>query len=366
MIMVATYSKISFFQACMILMLMNGLMGHVIVNPMILDAAGRDSWISVIFTSVPFLLWCVLIVFLMQKSGQQKLQPWLAQKTSPLLSWILIAPMIIQIYFIGGITVFHTAAWTISNYLPATPRIILIMALSFICFYCARLGIRSIAICSGMMLPFVIILGIFVSTANMPIKDFELLRPMFEQGVQPAISGMVYAGSGFVELLILLVMQQHLKNKLKTWHLLIFALMMVYIMLDPVIGAITEFGPKEAAKQLESPYEQWRLVRISDYFEHLDFLSVFQWLAGATIRISLSLFLLADMMPFRKPESRTWFLLGITISYIILSMLPISQQAYYSWMYKYYLPISLTTLLLVSLVWLGITLFPKTSKEEMT
>ncbi len=38
--------KINFIQVCMILMLVNGLMNHVIVNPMLLDVAGRDAWIS--------------------------------------------------------------------------------------------------------------------------------------------------------------------------------------------------------------------------------------------------------------------------------------------------------------------------------
>ncbi|OPA75296.1 spore gernimation protein [Paenibacillus selenitireducens] len=364
--MVAMNSKISFFQASLILMLMNGLLNHVIVNPMILDAAGRDSWLSVIFTSVPFLAWCMLIVFIMKKSGQQKLQPWLAEKTSPFFSWILIIPMAIQIYFIGGMTVFHTATWTITNYLPASPKLVLTITISFICFYAARLGIRTIAICSGILLPFVIFLGYFVSISNMPIKDFGLLRPILEHGVRPAISGMVYAGSGLIELIILLTMQHHLKFKIKTWHLLIFALMMVYIMLGPVIGAITEFGPKEAAKQLESPYEQWRLVKIGDYFEHVDFFSVFQWLSGASIRISLSLFLLADMFPFQTPESRTRFMLGITISYILVSMLPISQEAFYAWMYGYYLPISLSILFLLSMAWLGISIFTKTPKEGTT
>ncbi|GAB6989193.1 endospore germination permease [Paenibacillus pini] len=360
-------SKITFVQVCLILMLTNGLTSHVILNPMILDASGRDAWLSVLFATVLFVPWVLILVWFMRKSGQSKLQPWLAARSNPIISWIAVAPVILQLYLIGGLTVMHTATWTITNYLPATPKLVLIASIAFACYYAAKLGINSIAISSGILLPIVVLLGIFVSVANTPVKDFSLLRPILEHGMQPPLTGMIYAGGGFIELLIIITMQHRIKTQVKSWHLLIFALIICLMTIGPIIGGITEFGPLEAAKQTESPYEQWRLVKIGDYIEHVDFLSVYQWLSGATVRISIALFLLADLMPFKTREMGRRFILAITFSYILLSMLPISQERFYQWVYHFYFPFSLISGIVSTMIWVGISFSTKKKpKEEKT
>ncbi|MCD9020921.1 endospore germination permease [Cohnella silvisoli] len=360
--MTESSGKISVLQACMILLLMNGLTNHVIVNPMLLDASGRDAWISVIGAGIIFIPWCLLLFVFMKKSQQQKLQPWLAEHTHPAISWLLTIPLCVQLYLIGGMTIVHTATWTISNYLPATPKLVLVITLSILCALCASWGIRAIAITSGILLPIVMLLGIFASVSNYSEKNLHLLKPFIEYGWNPVFTGMIYAGGGFVELIVLIAMQHRLQSKIRAWPLIIYGLISIYIMLGPLIGAITEFGPYEAAKQMVSPYEQWRLVKLGSYVEHLDFFSVYQWLAGASIRISLSIFLLIELLPLSETRLRNRFIMMITVSYILLSMLPINEYSFYSWMYRLYFPVSLAVAFAVSVAWVFISLFAKPSK----
>jgi len=351
--------KISFLQACMILLLMNGLTNHVIVNPLLLDAAGRDSWISVLGSGCALLPWCAILALLMRRSGQRKLQPWLAERTHPAISWILLFPVCLQLYLIGGMTVVHTSTWTITNYLPASPKILLILTLTLLCALCAVWGLRVIAVTSGLLLPFVILLGFFVAISNGPEKNFQLLKPFVERGWSPVLDGMVYAGGGFVELVVLILMQHRIKTRVRPWQFMLFGLISLYIMIGPVIGAITEFGPKEAAKQLESPYEQWRLVKLGPYVEHVDFFSIYQWLSGASVRVSLALFLLAELLPFRRAASRAWFIVAVAASYVIGAMLPINEYDFYLWMYRVYFPYSLLVASSVSIVWFAVSLIKK-------
>ncbi|WP_438350468.1 endospore germination permease [Paenibacillus sp. FA6] len=362
----SSIGKISFIQVAMILLLMNGLMTHIILNPMLLDVSGRDAWITVLLSSLVCLPWCVIIVIIMKKSGQQKLLPWLIQRTNPIIAWISVIPICIQLYLIGGTTVIHTVTWIFVGYLPATPRLVLIVPLVLTCFYCAKLGIQTIAIGAGILLPFVMALGIFVSVANTPRKNYALLKPFVEHGWGPVFEGMVYMGGAFTELIVLVVLQHHLKTKIRYWQLMILAVLLLGITLGPIIGALTEFGPIEAAKQFASPYEQWRLVKLGEYIEHIDFLSIFQWLAGATIRISLVQFLLSDLLPFKNQVIRTRFLLLIATSYILLSLLPINQETFYQWAYKVYVPVSLWINVILSIIWLYIALFTKPPKGEVT
>ncbi|TDG00457.1 GerAB/ArcD/ProY family transporter [Paenibacillus piri] len=357
---------INIVQAWMILLLMNGLTDHVTVNPIMLDASGRDAWISILLTAIALIPWCGLLAFVIKRSGQEKLQPWLARQTTPVLGWVLVAPIGVLFYIIGGFTVIHTSIWTVTNYLPATPKFVLMTAIVLVCCYAAINGIRTIAICSGVLLPTVVLLGFFVAIFNTPQKDYGLLKPFLEHGWQPVFNGMIYAGGGFAELVVILMMQHHIKSPIKLWKLLLLAGMLVYISLGPLIGAITEFGPKEAAKQMISPYEQWRLVKLGEYIEHVDFLSVYQWLAGACVRISLALFLLADLLPFTRPDIRGRFIMIISVSFILLALLPINQNEFYMWMYKAYFPVTLAVIVLITVIWAIASLIKKSAREEST
>ncbi|WP_391573831.1 endospore germination permease [Cohnella sp.] len=360
--MKSSNGSINFFQACTILMLTNGLTNHVIVNPMLLDASGRDSWIAVIAAGVLFIPWCLLLALFMRRSGNMALHPWLAEKTNPILAWALTLPLCIQLYMIGAMTVIHSATWTITNYLPGTPKVILALILTGFCALYASWGLRVIAIMSGILLPLVIILGSFAGISNYPQKDFNLLKPYLEFGVNPVLQGMIYAGGGFVEILTLIAMKQHLQKKVKPWALMVYGALMVYIMMGPLIGGITEFGPSEAAKQTVSPYEQWRLVKLGSYVEHVDFFSIYQWLAGACVRISLSIFLVLDLLRIRRNELRNRFIMLIALSYVALSIFPINEYAFYLWMYRYYFPISLIVALSASFCWMSISWFAKPAK----
>ncbi|MEW9701441.1 endospore germination permease [Paenibacillus sp. SI8] len=358
-----TKGKISMLQIIMVMMLFNGLTSHVIVNPLILDASGRDAWISVLITAVLYMPWCALLFYIMKKSGQQKLHTWLANQTSPIVAWLILVPICLELYLIGGMTVVHTAIWTVTNYLPATPQYVLIITLVIICYYSARKGLHTITIGAGILLPAVVCLGFFASISNMPEKDYALLKPFLESGWKPALNGIVYAGGAFVEITLMLLMQHRLKSKVRVWQMMLLGMILVYITLGPLIGAITEFGPKEAAKQMVSPYEQWRLVKIGSYIEHVDFLSVFQWLSGATIRISLAQFLLAELLPFKEVKWRGRFVLMITLSYIVLAIIFTDQNTFYLWMYKVYFPVSLITTLILTGVLAVIAFFAKPAKE---
>ena len=344
---------------------MNGLASHVIINPMLLDASGRDAWIAVICTGILFLPWCAFVAWLMRKSGQQKLQSWIAERTHPVVSWLLFAPIIVQLYLIGGMTASQTADWAITYYLPTTPKLVLILGITLLGMLCALWGLRVLAILSIILLPFVILLGYFVSLSNSDQKDFHLLKPFVENGWGPVLDGMLYAAGGLTELIVVVTAMQHrIKTKIRPWHLMLYGFLSLYIMLGPIIGAITEFGPKEAALQMESPFEQWRLVKLGPYVEHVDFFSIYQWMSGATIRIGGAIFLLIELIPNIRKKVRNWTIGSIGVSYIFGSLVPVNFYTFYDWMHRYYIPFFLIVDLSVSFLWLTITWLPNHRRRE--
>jgi spore germination protein (amino acid permease) len=356
-------AKISTMEIFIIMIMVNGLVNHVIINPIILGASGRDSWLVPLVSFFGLILWSWLLYTVMKRSGQQRLQPWLAQKTGKIVSWLLMLPVIIQIFVIGASTCLHTASWTATNYLPNTPRWAVVIILLAVSGYCAVAGIRAIAIGAGALLPFVVVLGYFVSISNTRHKDFKMLTPILEKGFDPLWDGVVFAIGCYMELVLFLLLQHHLKKGIKLWQFCILAAILTHIMLGPIIGAITEFGPYEAAKQTESPFEQWRLVKIGDYIEHVDFFSVFQWMSGATIRIALSLFLLADLLPSKTKKSRKWMIWITSVVFMVITLMPISRELFHSVMKSFYV-LNLYVVGTITLIWLCISYIGKTEKER--
>lgn len=356
-------SKINYLQLFMMFALMNGLTDHVIINPMLLDASGRDAWITPLAAGAPFVLFSVLLALTMRKSGQTEWQAWLSRRAHPVLAWALRIPVGILLYAIGATTVIHTVKWNAANYMPATNAIVTSTALVAICLVLALWGMSTIAVTSGVLLPIVVALGIFVSAANGKEKDYKLLQPALEQGWGAVYDGLVYAGGGYAEIVLMLLLQHRLERPVKPWQLLLQSLFTVVIMTGPVIGAITEFGPIEAANQMASPYEQWRLIKIGQYIEHVDFFSIFQWLAGASIRVSLAVFLLADLLPVKKNDHRQWAIGAIMCSYLVIAVLPMNDYAFYQWMARFYIPVSFAVLVAVAAVWMGVTLLAKPARK---
>lgn len=335
-----------------IIILAVGLMNHVMVIPPLLQEAKRDAWVSVLAAILPYLAWSTLLYYIMRKTNQQPLFPWLTQHYGRVICGAYRIFFIVYLFFIIVMTLKETTMWAHSSYLPRTPQWALSISLVLLSCFAAKYGVQTIAIASGILLPFVIIFGDFVMSANLPQKKYSLLTPVFENGIGPVIHGSLYIGGGLVELIIILLFQHQIKSKVRLWSLYVLACFLVLLIFGPVTGAIAEFGPFEAAEIRYPAYEEWRLVTIGKYIRHVDFLSIYQWLSGAFARIAISMFLLIEMMTITKYKkySAVWLLL-LSIVIVALVELPISDMQYSAFLKGLYLPGSLwgATFVLITL-----------------
>ncbi|MGG4496246.1 endospore germination permease [Brevibacillus reuszeri] len=348
---------ISFTQIVFILMLSNGLINHVIVIPLILDVAKRDSWLSVIFAGALYLLWTVLIYFVYKKTRQENLLLWV-KKTYGSGIYLLIALLTAAYCFTNAtVTLTDTVTWINLSFAPMTPLFVHTILFAVLCFMNAVLGIRSIAMTSSVLLPFVVILGFFVMATNFQHKDYSLLLPIMENGFGPVAKGMAYAGTGFAELIIFLLLKHHLSSTVPYIRLLLLAIAIVGLTIGPTIGAVIEFGPVVAANLRYPAYEEWRLANIGIYIEHLDFLSIYQWFSGAFTRISLSLFLITELFMIDNGRKRFWVLCGLFLCATAISIWPNSDISFYSLLSQYILPTLLSVALFLSIVLMLLTAF---------
>lgn len=337
----------------------SGLSNHVIIIPILLGISGRDAWIAILAAIIPLMLWLLMIYYIIKSTAKSNIFIWMEYHNGKWLS--IPIRIILLMYFFTNIiiTIRDTVDWTLTSYLPQTPSLFLILAIVIVCSYAAHKGLQTVAIATGLVMPLVIILGYFVAIANIVHKQYSLLFPLLEYGPQRVISGMVFAGAGFAELIVLLLLQNKLGKPLKLKWLLFLGIIMVMLTFGPTTGSIAEFGPIEATSQRFPAFEQWKLVKVGRYFEHMDFLSIYQWLAGAFVRISLYIYIVMEYLPFGKNKVN-WKTGFVTVSLILLAYyLPLSTQNFIDTVRQYHLPISLMGIVLITILLFGFSYFAR-------
>lgn len=352
---------ISLLQMSLILIGSTGLINHVVIIPLILDVSGRDSWIAILFSCVAYIFLIPIFYFIYTRMNGEQLFLWVRGNFGSFIAYPLIVIILLYLFSLSVITLRETLTF-LSFYLPMTPKILLGSLFSIVCFYNAKYGIRSIALTAGILLPIVMVFGFFVMTANFPHKDFSLLKPYMEHGLTPILEGIVYPVSGYIELGFILYLHQYVKTKIKFTSLIWIGIIFLILTLGPTIGAITEFGPFVAAKQRYPAFEEWRIVSIGRYIEHLDFISVYQWFVGAFIRLSLLTFLIPDLLQMANKKAKyglQLFLLGVIT---VLSTWRINDSTFYWFLAQVFMPYSIALILFISGLLAFLSLFANKRK----
>ncbi|TBL74637.1 GerAB/ArcD/ProY family transporter [Paenibacillus thalictri] len=331
-------NTITFFQTIMILMLAIGLMNHVIVIPILMDVAKRDAWISVLFTGGAASIWVILLYTALRKIRGIHPFQWLKEAYSPVVGNVLALIASFYMLVTCAVTLRDTSTWIHLTFLPKVPIIVLSFIFGMLCLFNAYYGIRSIANTAAILLPFVVLYGFFVMTANFPNKRYALLRPFLESGMHPVWHGMIYAGAGFMEIIIILFLQPHIRTKYSLLSLLVLTFILLGLTAGPVMGGIAEFGPEQMSKLRYPAYEEWRLITIGRYIEHLDFLSIYQWFSGAFVRISLTMFLIADILRIQNYRWKLGMLVFAFLISVAFSVYPFGDNHFLDMLRDYVLP----------------------------
>lgn len=328
--------SISILHVIFLSMTFIGLKNHVTILPSLLTNSGRDSWIAVILATLLVIPWLLLLVHIQKKLNGTPMREWLLQNNS-IAGKVFIYVTVFYLLLVAAFTMRETLQWVSTTFLTVTPILILFFIYTLLCIFLATSNLQSIVMVNVIVLFGVLVLGFFVAFVNIQVKDHSLLLPLFENGYTPVLKSIVYPASGFVELLMLLFIQHYFKEQLRFSHLLIMLLLLSWLTLGPLVGAIAEFGPIEAAKQRYPAYEEWRLATIGRFIEHLDFFSIYQWLTGAFVRIGFIIFIVIDLLGFTGKRKQVWTYVVPAFIFITLPLFLLSDRIFIEIKGKYFL-----------------------------
>ncbi|WP_453989945.1 GerAB/ArcD/ProY family transporter [Bacillus nitroreducens] len=327
-------------QILYVLILFIGISNHVLILPHLLTTGKRDAWISALFAYAITLVWGLVLYLIMKQNQQQlHLSDWIKARAGSIVSQIFMTVFLVYVFAISTIS-FYDLIQSINIYfLPRTPSFVVMLPFLLICIWSAYNGLKSIVYVSAILLPFVSLLGIFVATFTLPVKDYSYLFPILADGYQPVLKGAMIILGGSADLLVLLLLQHHVKKSFSIPNLFFLITFLTVLILGPTMGSLSSFGPAIASNIRFPAFEQWRLVKLGNYISHVDFLAVFQLLSGELIRVSLGLYLLGDMVKGHlHPDKKKHIFTVASILLGLFSFIPLSDVWVQTLIGRYFYP----------------------------
>lgn len=340
-----------------------GLLNHVLLIPLLFDASGRDAWLATLIAGALLPVWTLVLARITICMQGKPLLDWVEAKLGKPARWVVGSSIGLFLLSSAIIAATDTLTWVTTTYLPHTPIVATSVALLVLCGIAAFSGFPTIVTIGGVLLPIVVLLGMFVSFANMGNKDYAQILPLFEHGWKPVWDGIVIAGGGFAELFVFVMLASYSKSPFRFSHLFVTSVLLLGLTIGPTIAALAEFGPHEAANLRYPVFSEWRLVQIGRYIEHVDFFAIYQWLSGAFVRVALALCLLADMCRFSSVRRRGAFLALCSFAILLVNVFPTGDVVQYRFI-MWYIPLLLPGAVAMSLFLFGLSFVSRKGGES--
>ncbi|SFS53971.1 GerAB/ArcD/ProY family transporter [Paenibacillus sp. BC26] len=303
------------------------------VNP-VLGAGGRDAWIAVALSLVPFIAFSFIVYAAYDANTSLMVES--KRQVGRVVTAIFKALSLLYLATNAFIDCRDIISWTKIVLLPFTPKIIVILALVGIAMYLGVKGIEPIGIVATVVFFPVFFAVLFQNLLAMKYVHFNFLRPVGTTPIPSLLESMWDAWRGEGNIAFLLFLSHHTDGAVKrgkfVWNCVTLGVV------ASIIAAVllATFGPVEAARLSFPIYSEVRLIQITEYIEKMDFISVFIWMTLTIVNASVMLFLIGDII---KPQSKLPVLLmGLLL--IIALAIPWGELSYLAVLGEYYIPYS--------------------------
>lgn len=341
-------------------LLSSSLVNHIIVMPIMIETAGRNAWISTILgflLSIPFLYLLAKVITHFKSISIFK---WLEKHYQPSVRNLIGFLFFLFLFFNGWVTIKQMVAWTQDTYLFYTPILVVGIAIMIVSLYIAN-DVSVITICSGVIFPLVLFFGAFLVVATIPANNYSLILPILvEHGWFDIFKASFFMLSTTCELFMLIFIQHRIKTLLTFKHLLFISVVLFLFTIVPLVDIISIFGPEEAGLIKFPAFIQWRVLTIGEYFNHLDAISIYQWLSGTFIRLAFILYLIKTAFRLKRP-----IVIQIIVSllYLLMNMIKISDETFMEIVERYIYPGSFMLMVVIMFLLL---LFIKNVKSRVS
>lgn len=293
---------LSKWETAFILIMTIPIMGHVIILPLMLDVAGRDSWISVIISLPAAIIFLYAIYKLRLKYPTLYINDLLKELLGKWFGRLMTLLFIIYFLFLTIFSYAMLIDFVKIGFLDTTPYFALMLWFFIFMIYAALKGIKRIALTAGILALIALITGHTLTLMDTPKKDWGELLPILEFGMSPVILGALILLSIWIELIILLFLPiRDIKEKhyFKIWLFAIF--IVAFTMNSTTTGVVMIFGLGQATNFQYPAQELVRIVNLA-FIDRFDIYGMILMTFGNYIRCSLFLRIAYEMTTHAKPS----------------------------------------------------------------
>ncbi len=295
------------------------IMGHVVLLPLAINLAGRDSWISALiaFPVGALFLFCLyrLRLYYTNEDSFESLK----EIVGSFLSKITVIILIIYFIFLASLSLGSLVDMVSAVFLPQTPVWILVVSFLLLSINGALKDVKGIALTASILFFIVMFTGHSITFINFPERKLSDLLPLLEYGWKPVLLGAVLLSTIWIELLFMLMIPiRNIREKRFFWVALLGVFANMIMILSTMSGSIMTFGLGQTQHFVYPALEIVRIININ-FIDRLDIYGLILMTFGSYIRCSLFVRISCDRILYFLKERKTWkgILVYLTVGMIV-------------------------------------------------
>jgi spore germination protein KB len=256
--------------------------------------AGRDAWLAAIisFFSSAALVWLIgrLTLVFPDKSMAQYSQELLGKWPGRLLSLFYLL-----LFLLMGATDLRIYGEVIrTGFLPETPLLVILGSVILAAIMVVYAGLEPLGRMADLILPVFTLALIFTLFLPFLLANPDNLRPLLYQGWQPvllaALTPTVMAAQ-YISLTLLVPSVVEPQKAMRTAISSLLWASLVLVFAAVIVVAV--LGADEGARAAFPVFKMIRAIRISDFFERIEFFPIFAWGLGLFVTLAVNLYSLS-------------------------------------------------------------------------
>ncbi|MCY6484280.1 endospore germination permease [Clostridium aestuarii] len=267
---------------------------------LVIEYAGRDSWISLILASIFIFLFSIYILWICKQTNCYDMHTIYISSLGNIFGTLFL--------FLFTLTLFLTLIESSSieasgmhvNLLLETPNWYILIFFLLAAVYSIKKGLRSIIIITIIAIAFIMVAGINLGVMTMKYKQSKYLFPILANGIDlnlliGVIKSLGLYSSWSIAIPFLVNIDSNSKNKLIKTNIIALVIV-IQMQIVSMTGIIMTFGPKRSVNILYPKLIQTQLVRYFGFLESGEFFVMLQMVGGWFVKYILTFYAILKLL----------------------------------------------------------------------
>lgn len=259
----------------------------------------QDIWITILISMLMAIPAIFVYSRVLSLYPEMDLFEILNQVYGKVLSRIIAIFFFWYCFHLGALVLRNFSEFMITVSLPETPQAVIIAPIGILCIWLVKGGIEILGRWAGILFPIMLITIITQISLSMTQADFDNLKPVLYNGIQPLIGG-AYAlfCFPFAEIIVLTMVFRSIKNKFNTYKVFYISLLVGGLLLMIAgVRNILVLGAEDASLEYFPSYEALSVVNIANFFQRIEVVVTVLFILAGIVKISACLFAASRGVP---------------------------------------------------------------------